>query len=423
MTRRGAGKIRALFTSRPIRIALVAPIAGLALLASQGRFQPSSVAFAYSGCIPTPHGTAVLYNPSFTVTGIVDATGCARGIVYDYSGGVHHGGTISGAVIFGATDVSGGDGDAVFLRESGTVTILNSTIKNNDDSAVDEFDSSDLVMIHDTMSANGGSTLDIGGDSTALIDASLITGTHTGDDGDGAGVHLYHSGLVKITRSNISRNYGIGVDDGYQYSNLFMSNDTLNGNADFGVFAHDGANATINNSLITGTLYQGGGGTIHGDGVALIFAANVSVANSRMTNNKHDGVYVYGDDASLRNDVMGNNGNNGLYVYDGSATATASLFVRNNTTSSAAAGIYLDFLATANLTNAVIEANVHDGVFVSDGDLLTMTGSFILLNQVGVLNFGRTHAYRSVVCKNTLYDLENYGYFTPDNRTQVCKQL
>jgi hypothetical protein len=425
MTRRGNRKIHALFTWRPIRIALVAPIAGLALLASQGSFQPSGVAFAYSGCITTPHGTAVLYNPSFTVTGIVDATGCARGIVYDDSGGVEHGGTISGATIFGATDVSSGDGDGVYLDDSATVTIINSTIRNNDDAAVDEFNGSNMVMVHDTVSENGGRGLDIRSGATASIDTSLITDTTVpADDGDGDGVHLDTSGLVKITRSTISHNHDGGIDDHFG-SRLFMSNDTLNANGGTGVSIAEDSVATINNSLITGTTHSGNEGD--GDGVeAEGGAGDVTIANSRISGNADDGLdleHVSGT-VTMRSDTVNNNQGAGLYLYHATATITASLFVRNGANhEDYAQGINVDSGSYATLTNSFLESNVQDGALVASTSSLTMTGSFVLLNRIGIDNTagGLVELHRSVLCKNTFVDMD--GIRIADNRTQICHSL
>jgi hypothetical protein len=409
MTRRGTATIRALFASRPLRLTLIAPIAGLALLASQGSLGLSSVAVAFSGCVSTPFGTAVLYNPSFTVSGIVDATGCGRGIVFDGD----HTGKISGATIFGASfEGSNGDGDGLYLDDSGTVTVLNSTIRDNHDAGVDMFDASNLVMNDSTVDHNGGRGLDISEGSTATIDETSITNTtNTGEDGDGDGVHLDGTGLVTITSSNISNNYDGGIDDHFG-SSLFMASDTVKGNRGSGVDIADDSTATINTSLITGTLDSSSGGEGDGDGVYAHGSGNVTIAGSQMNGNTDDGVDFRDSVATfvLRSDVMKSNDDNGLYLDDVNVTSTASLFVYNDT------GIYLNS-AAATLTDPVVEANSGTGVHVFGA--LTMTHGFVLANDIGVENDGATTAYRSVLCKNKTTDVDNDGAFSASGSV-VC---
>jgi parallel beta-helix repeat protein len=420
MMRSGNSTIHALFLSRSVRIALVAPIAALALLASQGSLRDAA---AFSGCVGTPFGTAVLYNPAFTVSGVVNATGCGNGIVFDGD----HTGKISGATIFGAEDTGGGDGDGIHLDDSGTVTVLNSTIRDNHDAGVDERNGSDLVMTGSKVTHDGGRGLDIRSESTATVFTTFITNTtDSGEEGDGDGVHLGDfdtggSGLVKITGSNISNNADGGIDDHYG-SSLFMNNDNLTANTGYGVDIEEDSTATINSSFITGTT-DGNAPEGDGDGISADGSGNVTIVNSQMNGNYDDGVDI--DDSSatilLKGDVMKGNGDNGLYMFDIAATVTESIFLQNDTRHIYGAGVYLESsLVTLTLTDAFVQQNVQDGIYLGGrGDTLTMTHGFVLANYFGLENYGFVTANRSVLCKNKTGDLYNALSFT-NLGTTVC---
>jgi hypothetical protein len=432
MTRPSTTRIRALFLSRSIRIALVTPIAALALLASQGGLQPSGVA-AYSGCTTVvfegKQRSAVLINPPFTVTGTVDATGCGVGVLY-YGG---HTGKISGATIFGASDETAsnrGDGDGILLYDPGTsVTVLNSTVRDNNDAGVDLNNYSNLAMTGSKVNHNGGRGFDISSGATATINTTFITNTTTsGFEGDGDGVHLDGSGLVKIISSNISNNDDAAIDDFFD-SSLFMNSDNLNGNGGYGVSIGDGATATINNSIISGTTDSGEEGD--GDGIeAENGAGDITIANTRVAGNQDDGLDLEDSPSStivMKADTVNNNRGAGLYLYRTSANVTASLFLRNGANRAGYAhGIDLEYRASATLTDTFVESNVQDGVLIDDSSAsLMMTHSFVLVNNVGVYNDGGTLvANRSVLCKNAVADLINTGpYLYANQGSTVCHSI
>jgi hypothetical protein len=401
------------------------PIAGLALLASQGSLQPSPVGAVT--CVSTPDGTAVLYDPGVPVTGTVDAAGCGNGIVVD--GG--HTATISHATIFGAEDTGGGDGDGIHLDGSGTVTVQSSTIRDNVGDGVDATNSSNLVMTGTQVKDNQSRGMQIDTDATATIDASSIAGvTNTGSEGDGDGIRLGEdvsdggSGLVTITRSIVSNNVDGGIDDHWG-SELVMLRDSLSNNGGTGVDIAEGSDATINSSLITGTTDTGvEGGELDGDGVHADGSGDVTIAGSQINGNSDDGVDLVSSDATfvLRADVMKGNKNNGLYVEDTTVTSSASIFLMNDD------GIYVSSGAFVTLTDAVVQQNVFDGIYVTfDSHGLTMTNGFVLANNRGLESEAQspysTTVARSVLCRNKSWDLDADGPFFPDHRTQICHSV
>jgi hypothetical protein len=432
MSRRAGGRIHVLFVSRPIRLALLAPVAGLALLASQGSLAPSGVAYAYSGC-HTAHfdaltRTAVLINPTFTVTGTVDATGCGVGVLY-YGG---HTGKISHATIFGASDESpDGDGDGVLTYDSGTsVTILDSTIQYNNDAGVDVNESSSVTMHGSLVTHDGGRGFDIVTGGSATIDTSSITNiTESGVEGDGDGIHSEDATLT-VTSSHISNNDDEGVD--VFDTTLTMNSDNVTNNHSNGLsLAGSGSTGTIKSTLFT---YTKSGEDGDGDGVFLDGAGSTTITGSWMNGNYDDGIDMRGstDGASIRGstlafnpdyvlqaDVMKSNGNNGMYVSGAAVAVTTSVFLLN------AYGLYLDTSgqagSTVELTNAVLQQNSSEGAYVDRGSDLSMTSGFIQANYFGLVNYGTTTATRSVLCRNKTGDLYSPGLFI-NNGTQVCHE-
>jgi hypothetical protein len=447
MPRRGNARLLALLTSRPIRLALIAPIAGLALLASTGALRPSGVAANYSGCVSTPFGPAVLYNPPFTVSGIVDATGCYNGIVYD--GG--HSGTIKHATISGVEDnpngVGPGDGDGVRMAGSGTVTITSSTLDDNEGVGVEATNGSNLVMQSDDVEYNHSNGIAIDTGSTATINLTEVAFTSHVDNserpGDGIllGSSSGGSGLVTVTRSNIFNNYNNGVEDLYD-SQLVMGFDNVSFNAGNGVNIQDGSTATINSSFINNTVMANPGGNGDGDGVLAEGSDGVTIAGSQVNGNADDGIdyesarkgssSIRGQTPALyslvmRADVVKGNLYNGLYLEDAPASVRTSVFVLNDSILDSGAGVYLSYESNATLTDVVVQQNVLDGIFVEGGSdahaTLTMTHTFVQINgDVGLDNLGTTTSTVSDLCKNHNGDLDNEGTFN-NHGTIICNTL
>jgi hypothetical protein len=364
MTRRTGGRVHAFHVSRPIRLALIVPIAGLALLASQSGLRPSSASAAV--CQSGPYGTAVFYNPPF-LSGSINGAGCGNVVVFDFG----HSGTISGATLYGAQDEgANGDGDGVKLVGAGTVTIKNTTIRNNVDSGIDAFnDGTNLKMSNDVINANGGNGVTVADGAKATVDHTTVTNsTGTGPDSGGFGFNVEFSGVVTITSSTISDNSNAGVD-AESSSSVTMTADTLANNASDGVRSLE-STVTMDSTSIS---YSTSGPAGDGDGVNSE-DSTMTISRSVVSYNDDEGVDAYdGTNLTMRNDNVSHNHGNGVYLTGSTTDATIlSSFINNTTTkhspSADGDGVLVDDgIDSLYLAGSQMNANDDDGVDIRGG--------------------------------------------------------
>jgi hypothetical protein len=285
--------------SRPIRLALAASMVALALLASQGGFRPS-IAGAASCQTASGSGdsgaTAVYVDPTFTVTGPINASSCSMGVIYDDNYTSATPPRINGATIFGAFD-------GVFLQRvnpAKTVSISNSLITNN---AVGVFShEAGATLFNVKVSANTGEGLFVESSTTATFS---VTSSYVLNNG-GTGVTVFDADLT-IMNSTISGNGDVGIDAGCIDSPecptqpLNLTGDNVTGNGRYGLYTGDtgkpgevGVNAVSSNFSLNSQ-----------DGVFLDGDASVLLRGSKLTSNKAAGAYLVDDpghEPSLRMD-------------------------------------------------------------------------------------------------------------------------
>jgi hypothetical protein len=289
-----------ILTSRPVRLALVASITALALLASATRLRPSTAAAA--GCVSlTLDGapvTAAYYNP-LTVSGTVDASACDYGVAFD-SADTNATGTINSATIFGAKT-----SDGVILYEThAIVTIKNSLIRNNARDGVSVYNSVLASMFNTKVSANGadGVSIATGGGvggpsaSTANIHFSSIlnnTGTHPGSRGDGvlATSGEFDTTNLEIDNTLISGNAHNGIE-ATAIRPLNLTNDNVIQNGFSGLVINPPSPLPLPIApsvvLATGTNFSLNGM----DGLDIGEGANVFMFSSKATSNRQAGALL-----------------------------------------------------------------------------------------------------------------------------------
>jgi hypothetical protein len=277
--------------SRPIRLVLAVSIAALALFASQAGLRPT-VARATSCQTASGGGdagaTAVYVNPTFTVTGPINASSCEMGVIYDdkYAGVTPP--RINGATIFGAAD-----GDGVFLKRvnpAKTVSISNSLITNN---AFGVFShEAGATLFNVKVSANTGFGLFVESNTTTTFS---VTSSYVLNNGN-TGVDANDINLT-IMNSTISGNGLDGINAGCidspagcpsQSQPLNLTGDNVTGNGRYGLYTGNtgkpgefGINAVSSNFSLNGQ-----------DGIFLNGSANVLLRGSKLTSNKTAGAYL-----------------------------------------------------------------------------------------------------------------------------------
>jgi hypothetical protein len=261
--------------SRSMRLALAISIAVVALLASRAGLRPS-IAIA-TGCVPTPAGSAVFFNPSTTVTGTVNATGCQYGVVYD---SLSSGGTINGATIFGAS----ADGVLLYYAPA-SITIKSSNIRNNGGDGVDLYYSSGMTLTSVKISANGGDGLH----ALSVPPASVtVSSSAIYSNANGSGVYVYDAD-VEIDYTSITGN-GNGVyaeclaftSVGCFASPLVLKGDSVLSNGQDGIYAYYATVRAYSSNFSLNAV----------DGLFLDYGATVYLTDSKTTSNQQAGAYL-----------------------------------------------------------------------------------------------------------------------------------
>jgi hypothetical protein len=397
---------------RPIRLALIAAIAALALFASHAGLRPSLA--RANGCQTSILGpTAVYVDPHFIVTGTVNAAalGCDYGVIYD-SGDADAAATINGATIFGAAF------DGVLLRTTNTqVTIETSNIRNNGRNGVSVLDSKLKLMYNAKVFANAGD---------GVVVASQFRPT-------GATINL----------SSIQGNLGTKVLG----PPLFTSGD--------GVAAVN-ADVEIDNTLISGNA---GNGIRAEEITGMIGPCWFDLTGDNVYSNGLNGLDVFGEEVDVHSSNFSLNGQNGLlldfgssaYLYGSKATSNkaAGVLLLNSCLAFGAAGVHTNFPTCICIPFSAIRSNtlcqcpfvsaVHANLCLASGiqtngvpgqPYLHMDASAAQYNKIGVdieipapTPSSADLVNHSRACGNSLVDIETLASppnWSADATSIVC---
>jgi hypothetical protein len=274
-------------------------MAALALLTSQAGFRPT-IAAATSCQTASGSGdngaTAVYVNPTFTVTGPINASSCDDGVIYDDNYTSATPPRINGATIVGAPSAGV---LLISVSPTKTVSISNSLITNN---GIGVFSlNTGATLFNVKVSANAGIGLEVNNNTTTTFS---VTSSYVLNNGI-AGVTVFDADLT-IMNSTISGNGDVGIDaecidfPGCPSQPLNLTGDNVTGNGQEGLFTlHAGSlgfgvNAFSSNFSLNGQV-----------GIVLSLEAHVLLRGSKLTSNKVAGAYLTdfpGQEPSLRMD-------------------------------------------------------------------------------------------------------------------------
>lgn len=278
----------------------------------------STVVATAATCTPTGFSrdginmTAALINPSGTVTGVVDATGCNIGVYYDAG----HSGVIKNAEIFGANYfgvlANGDNGDV-------SLDVLDSTIRKIGESPLNG--SQHGVAIYWRAFGSMGSV-------TGKISGNTIFGYQKGGivtNGQGAQAIISENNVTGVGATPLIAQNGIQV--GYGASASVMRNKVSNNSysgtsaASGGILVVGGSgygadsytvNTKINDNVLTNNDVGVYLSNLDTDYLAPSTATNIKVVNNTIsnetcTNNYQAGVSDVGNnDKIINNSVSGN---------------------------------------------------------------------------------------------------------------------
>ena len=256
-----------------------------------------------------------------------------------------------------------GNQTQVFYINSGSSVILkNITIKNAENTG-----------------GNGGAIYNSG--NLTIINSTLKNNTATGQNGNGYGGAIYNGGTLTITQSNLTQNTATGQQyDGYggaiyntrsgnlniTQSNLTQNKATGQGQDGFGGAIYNGGTLTITQSNITHNNATGQNG--NGLGGAIYNNGNINITQSNLTHNTATGQ---------------ENGVGGAIYNTGTLNITQSNLTQNKATGQGQGGyggaIHNNY-GNLSINNSILEYNnaTHGGaIYNNAGDVVIEFNYFI----------------------------------------------
>ncbi|MBR3214457.1 MAG: hypothetical protein IKF79_08125, partial [Methanosphaera sp.] len=272
----------------------------------------------------TQNTTITLNRGTYTVTGRIDFNKPIT-ITIDGNGQTIDGNqkqvfniTSSSSVIFKNITIknaenTGGNGGAIY--NSGNLTIINSTLKNNTATG--------------QQYGRGGAIYNNGGTLT-ITDSNLNNNTATGQYGDGLGgaIYNYYRGNLTITGSNFTQNTATGQGQyGWGLGGAIY-------NKEGGTLNITGSN--LNNNTATGQDGNGYGGAINNDGTLNITGSNLNNNTATGQNGNGYGGAIYNiasiliiTDSNLYNNTATGGGGGAIYNRDSDAFIEYNYFIAN----------------------------------------------------------------------------------------------
>ena len=226
----------------------------------------------------------------------------------------------------------------------------------------------DTVVRVQNMTITGGNTGSGGGIQNAGT-LTVINSTVRDNYADAAGGGIDNRGRLSVTNSTVSHNEAsdestTGSGGGINNSGTVgIVNSTISDNAaDYGGAIYSQSALTINGSTFSGNSATDVGGAISSQGTLNIMSSTLS-GNS--TAGEGGGLYVVGGSATVQNSTLsGNTGANGggvALAADGVLMTVQNSTVSGNVASNNGGGFFVHVGATLNVIDSTVTANHADG--------------------------------------------------------------
>ena len=248
------------------------------------------------------------------------------------------------------TSCSGGG-----ITNTGSITILNSTVSNNKDYGIYNESTGTVTITDSTISGNstpgyGGGVSNIG---VLIVTNSILTGNSAPSSAGGGAI--YSQGTLTITNSTFTNNTA-GRGSIYNDGTATITNSTFSSNsatANGGGISNNGT-VTVTNSTFSGNTATYGGGIFNSTGTA-------TVTNSTFSGN------------SIIGGIGGGINNTG-----GTLSITNSTFSGNTTDVDYAGAIFSD--GTLHLKNTILANSGFSGDCYNGGTIATDINNLIEVN-------------------------------------------
>jgi hypothetical protein len=280
--------------------------------------------------------------------------------------------SLSGLTITGgnASNNSGGNnGGGIY--NLGTATVSDCTVSGNSANyGGGIFNSGTLTVSDSTILGNsvprgGGGIANFG---TATVNNSTISG-NSGVSGGGV---ENSGGILAVSNSAVSDNFGIGIDNS---GSLTVSNSAISGNsASNGGGIYNFGTATVSNSTISGNTFYPSN---HSTGGGIYNSSQLTLTDSTISDNTATyGGGIYGESGTLTVSdctLYGNTASSGGGIYNnGTMIVSDSTLMGNSATDGGGGGI-VNFGASAAVLNSSISSNsdtgTGGGIDVNSGNL------------------------------------------------------
>ncbi|MEW5986137.1 MAG: choice-of-anchor Q domain-containing protein, partial [Chloroflexota bacterium] len=213
------------------------------------------------------------------------------------------------ATLAGVT-LENGHGTGGGIHNSGSVTLTQVIVTQNDVTAIQNY--GDLFIVDSHITNNSGV---YGGAINSSGDLTVLRSTISNNDADTTGGALYHNGNTAVFDSSIISGNSAYWAGGLQSfdGTLTLINSTVSGNTgvEGGGVRVDGGTAYINNSTLTGNSATNGGG-FQGDGGTTTLSNSILAGNSATI-----GLDCQGPLASAGYNLLGNDAGCAFSAYTG----------------------------------------------------------------------------------------------------------
>ena len=277
-----------------------------------------------------------LYNASSGTINIIDSTLSGNAASFYDSGGVFNAGIIN---LTNSTIINNNaldDGGGLFNATTGTLTVVKSTISNNDSTegfGGGIYNAGSLSITNSDLSGNwafrdGGGFYNTG--SASILKTTL---SDNSSNLDGGGIYNRNDGHLIIDTSPFVENYSFSTDGGGIYNN---------------------GNASIINSAFSGNYADANGGGIYND-------INGSINFTSCTINANDasihggGISNYGSLEITNSTFSGNStSTDGGGIYNDGSLGLESCTFSANTAAGVGGGIYIDDSGSMDISNTIL---------------------------------------------------------------------
>ena len=302
----------------------------------------------------------------------------------------------TGDLSLSGVTLTGGNDSGIFFGSVGTLTLTDSTLRGNfaGQGGGVNTQSGSVTLINSTISNNvssrsGGGIATYTGNVT-LVNSTISDNTSGGRGGGIASLTGGYGGRVTLTDSTIQGNTSRGNGGGISTSdgNVILTRSTVSGNTSDlnggGVFTAEGSSTFIDSTVSGNSSGRDGGGVLTAFNTVTLVGSTVS-GNTSQSNGGGIGTGSSFDVILTDSTVSGNTSvsdGGGIHTSSGNISLNNSAVSGNSTSGeeSVGGGIF-NRLGNVSLTNSVVSDNSTSGADSGGGGIYNRSGDVSLANS------------------------------------------